>query len=178
MIDITNPFLKVCFPLVSIIAVILISKYRLNLSLKQDLNLYWPKSLSLLLWLTLGLMWMLGTDYFMNWRGEWNFVPWQNQPFSVSVLRILAVVIIGPTAEELVFRGLILFKLEKMKFTAEWLIVVIISAGWAAIHINYSIEVISVIFIFGLLLGFAKLKSNSLVTPILMHILWNLYAVW
>ena len=107
MSDITNPILKVGLPLASIAAVLLISKFKLKLSLKRDLNLYFPKIKLLLRWSGLSVVWMLGTNHFMNWRGAWDFVIWHNQPLYVSILRILAVVIIGPTAEELIFRGII-----------------------------------------------------------------------
>jgi len=36
----------------------------------------------------------------------------------------------------------------------------------------------AVIFVGGLLLGFARRQTGSVIVPILMHIAWNLYAVW
>jgi membrane protease YdiL (CAAX protease family) len=38
--------------------------------------------------------------------------------------------------------------------------------------------VIAVIFVSGLMLGFARRQTGSVILPILMHIAWNLYAVW
>jgi len=47
-----------------------------------------------------------------------------------------------------------------------------------AIHTSYSAGVIAVIFVEGLLLGAAHWRTGSVLAPILMHIVWNLYAVW
>jgi membrane protease YdiL (CAAX protease family) len=55
---------------------------------------------------------------------------------------------------------------------------VILALGWALIHTSYSATVIAVIFFEGLLLGMARWRKGSVLAPALMHILWNLYAVW
>jgi len=40
------------------------------------------------------------------------------------------------------------------------------------------LPVIGVIFVDGLLLGLARWKTRSLFPPIVMHMLYNLYAIW
>jgi len=177
-INLHNPIVKVTLPILTIIAVIVISKLRFNISLREDYMLKRPAINKALLWLFISIGWMLITDYFMNWRGEWNFVPWQNQPLYVSILRVLAVVILGPIAEELLFRGFLFYRLKRLKIVNEWFVVIIVAAFWACIHYTYPVTVIAIIFVDGILLGAALLKSRSLVVPILMHISWNLYAIW
>jgi membrane protease YdiL (CAAX protease family) len=177
-VDLNNPFVKVAFPILAIVAVIVLSKVRFHMSLRVDLMLRKPAAGQLFLWLAIAVSWMLITDYFMNWRGAWNFEPWRNQPLYVSILRVLAVGILGPAAEELIFRGYLFNRLKRLKILNDWLIIIILAAVWACLHYTYSIPVISIIFIEGIFLGAALLRSRSLVVPILMHICWNLYAIW
>jgi membrane protease YdiL (CAAX protease family) len=177
-VDLNNPFVKVAFPILAIVAVIVLSKVRFHMSLRVDLMLRKPAAGQLFLWLAIAVSWMLITDYFMNWRGAWNFEPWRNQPLYVSILRVVAVGILGPTAEELIFRGYLFNRLKRLKILNDWLIIIILAAVWACLHYTYSIPVISIIFIEGIFLGAALLRSRSLVVPILMHICWNLYAIW
>jgi membrane protease YdiL (CAAX protease family) len=173
----SNPLLKVLLPLVGIGAVWLVSTRRFHLNMRDDLRLVAPAPGPTLLWLALALAWMLGTDYLMNWRGPWNFGPWQAQAGWVSVARVLGVGILGPITEELIFRGLLYARLRQARLN-EWLVIMLLAAGWALLHQDYSAAIIAVIFVEGLLLGTARRFTGSLVVPILMHIAWNLYAVW
>jgi membrane protease YdiL (CAAX protease family) len=50
--------------------------------------------------------------------------------------------------------------------------------GWALLHWSYSWAVIGVIVIDGLLLGAARARTGSVVPPIIMHALYNIYAIW
>ena len=90
---------------------------------------------------------------------------------------MLGVGILGPIAEELIFRGLLYGRLVGTRLGAVGSIV-ILALGWALIHTSYSGVVIAVIFVEGLLLGAARWRTGSVLAPVLMHILWNLYAVW
>jgi len=177
-IDLKNPFVKVLLPILAITAVLLISKKRFGLSYTQDLYLRRPPIDQLLLWLAIDMIWMLSTNYFVGWRGPWNFTPWIAQPLYVSILRVLAVCFLGPISEELIFRGFLFSRLKKALPVNEWVIVIIIAAFWASIHYTYPLLVISIIFVDGVILGAALIRSRSLVIPMIMHICWNLYAIW
>jgi membrane protease YdiL (CAAX protease family) len=50
------------------------------------------------------------------------------------------------------------------------------SIVWSSLHIQYDFWGMSTIFMFGLILGIARLKTDSLWSPLLMHSLWNLAA--
>src|SRR3954453_8562699 len=52
------------------------------------------------------LVWMLASDSAVGWRGPWDFGPWRQAPLMASALRLVAVCILGPIAEELAFRSL------------------------------------------------------------------------
>ena len=144
---------------------------------RETLGLVRPTQLPL----TLGIMllyfgWMLGTNALLGWRGPWDWTPWLAAPLLASILRVLAVGLLGPIAEELIFRGWFFGLLRPRVGVAATLLLT--SAGWAVLHYDYSWAVIGVILVDGLLLGLARLTSRSVYPPIVMHILYNLYAVW
>ena len=58
------------------------------------------------------------------------------------------------------------------------LVIAITALSWALLHYSYSWTVIAIIVVDGVLLGLARWKSGSVVTPILMHAAYNLYAIW
>jgi membrane protease YdiL (CAAX protease family) len=86
-------------------------------------------------------------------------------------LILAAVVIAAPLGEELAFRGF-LYRTLELKFggTAA---VVVTALGWAALHIQYSLTAILVIFAGGLLFGAIRRYSGSLYLTMVMHALWN-----
>jgi membrane protease YdiL (CAAX protease family) len=171
-----SPLAKVLVPLGVLAVVGLVCRAR-RISLPQDLGLVRPPLGPALAWLGLALVWMLGTDAALHWRGAWDFRPWQAQPLWVSAARVLGVGLLGPLAEEAVFRGLLDFRLRRAGLPAG-VVLGLVAAGWAALHYAYAPAVVAVIFGEGLLLGLARQRTGSLWVPVLMHVAWNLYAVW
>ena len=51
------------------------------------------------------------------------------------------------------------------------------SALWAALHIQYHMSTVAVILVYGLVLGYARLRTDSLVVPLAMHALTNFVAM-
>jgi membrane protease YdiL (CAAX protease family) len=120
--------------------------------------------------------WMLGSDAFTHWRGPWDFGPWNQAPFVASALRVLAVCLLGPLVEELLFRG-ILFSWFKDRVSAG-LTIILTAAGWSLLHYDYPWWVIAIIFVDGLILGIARWRTKSVFAPAIMHMIYNLYAIW
>ena len=87
----------------------------------------------------------------------------------------LAIVVVAPVVEELVFRGFAFKGLERSRIGALGAILAT-SLGWAALHLQYDLYGIGTVFVGGLLLGVARIKSNSIYVPIMMHALWSLIA--
>ena len=143
---------------------------------REEMGFVRPPLLTAWAILALYLAWMLGTDMVLHWRGPWDFRPWLAAPLLASILRVLAVGVLGPIAEELIFRGWFFGLLRPRVGVAATLLLT--SAGWAVLHYDYPWTVIGVILVDGLLLGLARLTSRSVYPPIVMHILYNLYAVW
>lgn len=90
-------------------------------------------------------------------------------------LMIAAVVIAAPVGEELVFRGF-LYRTLELKFGGTTAIVVT-ALGWAVLHIQYSLVGMVAIFAGGLFFGAIRRYSGSLYVTILMHALWNGFAL-
>jgi membrane protease YdiL (CAAX protease family) len=157
----------------AIIAVVLVRTRKLP---REQLGLVRPRlGLSVLL-VAVYLAWMLATDAAIHWRGPWDWRPWLAAPLAASAMRVLAVGILGPIAEELVFRGWFFGLLDKRIGVAATIAVTAVSS--ALLHYSYGWAVVGVIVVDGLLLGIARWKTRSVFAPIVMHALYNLYAVW
>ncbi len=134
-----------------------------------------PLALSAVL-LVVYLGWMLGSDALIHWRGPWGWRPWLVAPLAASAMRVLAVGILGPIAEELLFRGWFFGLLDKRLGPVPTILVTAI--GWALLHYDYTWQVIAVIVVDGLLLGLSRWKTRSVFPSMVMHALYNLYAIW
>lgn len=90
------------------------------------------------------------------------------------ILQILAIGIIAPILEEILFRGLVLDQLRK--HIALPLALIIQALLFGLIHLN--IVQGSYAFVAGIILGLAMIWSRSLVIPVVMHIGMNLSGVF
>ena len=104
----------------------------------------------------------------------------QNQLFGVtpenfSVLKYIAVFVVAalitPIKEELLFRGFVL-RFFEAKYAKAWLGLLISSAVFGLMHLDYPIAGVTM----GLVFGALYLKTNSLVVPIVAHFIWNTYV--
>ena len=95
----------------------------------------------------------------------------------MDIGRVVAVAVLGPIGEELIFRG-VLFGWLVGRGMNQAIGLMLEAAAWAVIHLAYTPAVIAIIFVFGVLLGAARARTRSVIVPIAMHIVWNLYAVW
>ena len=87
----------------------------------------------------------------------------------------LAIVIVAPVTEELLFRGFL-----HRGWAPSWLgvsgTIVLTSALWAVLHQQYNWVGIIWIFLMGLLFGWVRQRSGSTTLTILLHALNNLFA--
>ena len=88
---------------------------------------------------------------------------------------IFAVVVgIGaPASEELLFRGFLLPALAQSRI-GYWGGAIITSAGWTALHWNYSIVSLIEVFLIGLFFCFVLWRTGSLWVTIICHGAYNL----
>ncbi len=88
----------------------------------------------------------------------------------------LAVVIAAPVSEELFFRGFLL-KGFAASFMGPIAAIMVTSAAWTALHIQYDAYDMATIFVSGLLFGAARLMTGSLLVPLALHGATNLVAI-
>jgi len=88
----------------------------------------------------------------------------------------IAIVIAAPIFEELFFRGFIITGLSST-FMGPIGAIALSSVAWAAIHIQYDLYLIMTIFVFGLVLGYVRLKTNSVLLTIGLHSFMNLASM-
>ncbi|MGL4768167.1 MAG: CPBP family intramembrane glutamic endopeptidase [Formosimonas sp.] len=95
-----------------------------------------------------------------------------------SVMLYVAVILAAPIFEELLCRGFIISGLERLNWPDAASFAVAISAFfWAMLHLQYHAHEMFQIFLLGVVLGFSRLKTQSLITPLLIHVLNNALAV-
>jgi beta-phosphoglucomutase-like phosphatase (HAD superfamily)/membrane protease YdiL (CAAX protease family) len=87
----------------------------------------------------------------------------------------LAVVVAAPLGEEAFFRGFLFKGILHSRLGGPGA-VVLTALVWAVIHQQYDLYGVANVFVAGLLLGFARLRTNSIYTGLLMHALMNLIA--
>lgn len=85
------------------------------------------------------------------------------------------VVVAAPLSEEIFFRGFLFKGIENSRIGPTGALI-ITSLFWSVAHTQYDAYGMVSLFVGGLLLGWARLKSNSIYIPLAMHMLWNIIA--
>lgn len=157
--------------------VIIFAYLRQGITVKDYLKFHYPKLKQLLLWLGLLILFAVGLEalnvYLQRPTPSWMVDAYKTAGY--LPLFWFAVIIAAPIFEELFFRG---FMLEGLRHSPIGNLgaIIITSVIWASIHLQYELFEVVSIFLVGLLLGYARIKSNSLYTPIILHALMNLAA--
>jgi len=88
----------------------------------------------------------------------------------------LALIVVAPVGEELLFRGFLFrgFVRDPRDALPGILAIALI---WSVLHIQYDWFGASVVFVIGMLLGYVRLYSGSTTLVILLHMLLNLESV-
>lgn len=87
----------------------------------------------------------------------------------------IAVVIVAPLWEEIVFRGFGFpgFRSSRLGLAAAILVPALF---WTALHVQYDAYDLSFVFLLGLFFGYARERTGSVTVPIVLHVLNNLIA--
>lgn len=160
-------------------AIALFIRWKQGYTVKRYLELDWPQWRSLLVWclLTLGLIY--GMDYVRSLLDIASTSTFTTDMFVTAQfipLLYLAVGVAAPLFEEVFFRGFMFQGLRQSK-VGLWGAVLLPSLLWAVIHLQYDLYDVTSIFIFGVLMGIAQVRTRSLYVPIAMHALNNILAL-
>jgi len=104
------------------------------------------------------------TDMFTSARADGWLLP-----------LLLAIVVVGPIGEEVMFRGFLFRGWVRSRRTL-WPGILAISAFFAALHVQYDLFGIVQVFCIGVVLGWTRWWSGSTVLTILMHATINFWA--
>jgi CAAX protease family protein len=127
------------------------------------------------------VVFLLGSDALTYALGRDIVTPFQVDTYrsaqSAGMLPLywFALVVAAPVAEEILFRGF-LYRGWVTSERSAIPVILIISALFAAIHIQYDWFGILQVFFIGLMLGLVRWRSGSTTLTILMHVLANLWA--
>lgn len=92
------------------------------------------------------------------------------------MLRAATIVLLAPLAEEVAFRGTLYGDLERRRMHPA-VVVLLPALIFTLVHFQYSGLGLSYIFIDGVIFGLARRHTNSILTPIMLHMLGNAFAV-
>lgn len=149
-----------------------------NYSLTEYLKLYLPDKKLFAQWTGVYLLFFLTADIIFRLVGESGGEEFINQTMSLTdnhLMVWLMIVIVAPVFEEVLFRG---FMLEGLRYSRLGNVgaILITSALWALVHTQYSWFIILWVFFLGILLGYARIRSNSLYLVIFLHSFNNLLS--
>ena len=117
-----------------------------------------------------GLSYLLGlptgSEFMVQVYRNANYVP----------LLWATLLVAAPLMEETLFRGFMIPGIQQSRLGAVGAII-ITSVGWSLMHLQYDVYAIVQIFFMGILLGVARLKTQSLYPALAMHSLFNLLAM-
>ena len=159
--------------------VIFIAKLKRGASLKDYFDFNRVNFKTVKLWLFIAVLLLLVQDFILPiWIDKEmpDFMMNIKYPSDLSKwLLVLGVAFFAPILEELIFRGFLLKSLAH-SFLGVYGAIVVTSLVWAIIHFQYEWIYLVLIFLIGLVLGFARFYTNSIYIPMMMHVLFNFSA--
>lgn len=88
-----------------------------------------------------------------------------------------AVVVVAPIGEEILFRGFLFCGWHRSPGDI-WAVIAATSVLWALLHAQYDLFALAQVFAYGLLLGWIRWRSSSIVLTMLLHSLANAEAMF
>lgn len=158
--------------------ILLFAKIRKGITVKQYLGFNNPGIKSIIKWCLIGIG-LIGISDTITYFLDKPIVPevmvdmYKSSYF--PPLLLLDVIIIASVLEELFFRGFLFVGIKNSKIKAAGAII-LTSLVWSLLHSQYDVYGIFSIFLSGLLLGYSRVKSNSIYPPIAIHIIFNVVA--
>lgn len=145
---------------------------------REYFALKWSSRRDLALGIVCLIALIAASDALLYFTGRDLVTPFQLQSYGTAAAAgwlpamLGAAILIAPAGEEAMFRGF-LFRGWARSPRAVWPAIVVISALWAGLHIQYDWTGILQIFVIGLFLGWMRWRSGSLPLTFLLHALFN-----
>jgi CAAX protease family protein len=117
-----------------------------------------------------GASWLAGLEIVSSFQTE-SYSTARAQGWLLPL--VLAVVVVGPVGEEVIFRGF-LFRGWVTPGPHGVFAIIVIAELWAGMHVQYDWLGMSQVFLTGLLLGWIRWRSGSTWLTIVLHMLVNL----
>ncbi|OKY25614.1 CPBP family intramembrane glutamic endopeptidase [Thalassotalea sp. PP2-459] len=93
------------------------------------------------------------------------------------LLGFIVICLIGPVLEEIVYRGILFTVLQRTGMHTS-LVLIITTSIFTFIHVQYDAQQLAFIFIYGLLLGIIRYKTNNILLCIAIHMIHNVYNLF
>jgi membrane protease YdiL (CAAX protease family) len=129
-------------------------------------------------WIGLTFVYVAAADGFTFSTGRPIVPPFMVDAYTTAQfvpLLWISLVVLAPLFEELFFRGFLLEGFRRSPL-GPFGGVALTSLAWAVMHLQYDAFYIGIIFVCGLFLGAARLRTGSTSLTIAMHALMNLVA--
>ena len=170
-----STLLKLALPTATVVVMVTVARLR-GMTGSDRFGLVRPKARDVGVWLLIWAVWVAVTEVATRLLGIQGAQPWVGFSPLVVVIRILAIGVAGPIAEEIAFRGIVLWRLRTTPLGPVGGVIVT-SLVWAAMHFQYEPMVLAQVFLDGLFLGAARMRTGSLGAPIAMHVTGNLFSI-
>jgi uncharacterized protein len=162
-----------CIPLI-----LWLTKLRKNISVKNYIGFREPLKREWIKWLLILAAFLFlsdGVSYLLHQPLVPPFMADAYKTTSSLPVLLFAIIVVAPIFEEIFFRGF-LFQGIRYSRLGPMGAVLITSFFWAVIHLQYDAYGITTVFALGLLLGVARLKTDSIHLLMVMHSLVGLVA--
>jgi membrane protease YdiL (CAAX protease family) len=163
---------------VCVLATVAIVKLRRGSNLREYLGLTLPSGREFFQWSSALVAYIALSDGFSLLLGRPVVTEFMSKTYSSLQspwILWVALLVAAPVSEEAFFRGFLIKGLSASAF--RWYGAVIVSsAAWAMIHIQYDVYGIVTILVLGLVLGVATVTTGSIILTMFLHFLCNLVA--
>ncbi|HWV53340.1 type II CAAX endopeptidase family protein [Pseudorhodoplanes sp.] len=164
------------------IAVIAMAARYARCSAVDYLALYWPRRADLIVGIVIIAV-LLPLGDLTSYLSGRDLVPpavvdayRSARSSGTLVLFAVALIVAAPLMEELLFRGFIFPGYARSRL-GPWGAILLTSAGWAVMHVQYETFYIVQIFVLGCVLGWLRWSSGSTLLTVILHAIVNTVAL-
>jgi membrane protease YdiL (CAAX protease family) len=164
------------------IAVIAFAARHARCSVVDYLALYWPRRADLIVGILIVAV-LLPLGDLTSWLSGRDLVPpavvdayRTARSSGTLVLLAVALIVAAPLMEELLFRGFFFPGYARSRL-GPWGAILLTSAGWAVMHVQYETFYVVQIFVLGCAFGWLRWSSGSTLLTMILHAIVNAAAL-